>query len=812
MMGTDLNNLLDLSNRIINNLNTLKNNTVTSDMSKQISQINQDLTEQQKLLSKTNTKQLGGETNKNINSNIQQQNQLISDLGLNQQNTSGAIDKSLIKLDKSNIVTDKLIKTEKRTVAYNTIQIKKANLQSKIIGDNFGTRTPESLGTAGEFMLAKNWKTIGKGIGTLLEWIPFAQYVGKAIKIGVGIAEDLVEAATEISGMVNDFADKLQDTVSKSDEAIRSTYQQLGLVSTKAFGTQTQVDQIQKNILVASSYMVQKVGIAFGPEQIAEFQKSYAEISKLSLAFHETDYVTMGEVQTVLDLSAHESAELAKMFIDMGSSVGDVSKFVTTLMDASNQSGVNSRMLIKDMKDYFKSSNLFKFGGGLQDISRIMSYAKRIKVDLSGMFKLMDSVSEPEAIVDLGAQLQALDTVFLGLDPIDLMGAAMGDVEQFMKMITDPMRDNIDKFFDIREGQMTTYGKNFSRGLLNIKGIDQVFKSQQELADFFAKSGKEKDIKTALMNSAELYSNFLTLTPEEQNDLIGVLAANIQGSGLEGKITGLNDIRLKDLKLLDFKTLLKPDFQTKSLEEAAVGTMSVKDRLESNKLLVDSMSWTTKSINDVNTALTSDEFRGTLMTVSNAIMDVGLAVFDDTNFRNLALLHDNLKLTVTEAYLFGDLLVDNAKTGINILTSSIKSAMGYISEGSDVINSVTTTSTALPEQTQSRGGLIDTKSIQIPNKSLQSSSKFMSAGGTSSMLSDLLSSFMTNRFGPGVVSQMGPAGTTKIIVTGEIRNIINEKDVGAISGDKILKILENHMKKTLGKQPITNPEKYLQNK
>lgn len=794
-MGTELKELLDISSRIINNLNTLKNNTVTSEMPKKIDEVNQQLSEQQKLLNQTNVKQIGGETNKTLQSNISQQQQLVSELGFNQKTTSGVIDQSLDNLADSNDVFDQVQLSAKNTVAYNQVHIQQLNAQTRLSTSNFGTRSAPDMGEALKFTAMANWKNIANAVGTGLEWIPFFQYLGKGIKLTVEAAQELVNAAVEVAGMANQFADRLEDFTSRADEAFKSTLQQLGIVSVEAFGKPSQAGLIKKNILTAGAYMVQQVGIAFGPEQIADFQKAYAEISKTSLSFSDTDYVTMGEIQKTLDLSSQESAELANMFINMGVNVTNVGGFVKSIMSLSSQAGVNSRDVIKDMKDYFKSSQAFKLGSSLQDMARIMTFAKRIKVDLGGMLDLMNSVADPQEAIDLGMQLQALSTDFLNLEPVDLLGASLTNVEAFTKMITDPIRDHINKYFDIRSGQMTFFGKQFSDQYLKMKGVNKVFKSEVAFTEFLARAGKRGELQKAINNSLAVYSGYISFTPDEQDLILDNLAANIQGNGLEGTIMSLGNKKLKNLNTADFKTLLDPNFNKENpdaLKLAAEGTVSDKEKLDVNKLMIESMSWTADAIKGVNDLLTSKDYRETLGMISNTVMDVGTEVFENTDFKNMHLLADNLKLTVAEAYIFGDYLVDNAKTGVNILSEALKQGMAFVSYANGGSPN-TTTPSAITPQTQSVGGLIDVPSVKIPTKSLQSSSKYISASGNNAMLSDLLSSFMTNQFGPGVISQMGSGGTTKIVVSGEIRNIINNKDAGALDGEKVLKILEKQL-------------------
>lgn len=166
----------------------------------------------------------------------------------------------------------------------------------------------------------------------------------------------------------------------------------------------------------------------------------------------------------------------------------------------------------------------------------------------------------------------------LGLDPIDLMGAAMTDVERFTEMITNPLRDNVDKYFDLATGQMTQYGRLFSQGFLAIDGIGNVFKSSEELMEFFAKASKEDEVRELIKSSMGVFSIYSTLSPKEQEQLIATLAAQYQSGG---KITGLDGKLISQLTENDIKNiLLNSDFQsgvdTKTkIEAAALGTVSV---------------------------------------------------------------------------------------------------------------------------------------------------------------------------------------------------------------------------------------------
>jgi len=408
-------------------------------------------------------------------------------------------------------------------------------------------------------------------------------------------------------------------------------------------------------------------------------------------------------------------------------------------------------------------------------------------------------VSDPTAAVNLAAQLQALDTVFLGLDPIDLMGAAMTDVDRFTEMITGPLRDNVDKYFDLASGQLTQYGKLFSKSFLQIDGINNIFKSEQEFADFLAKASKEGEVRELLMNSAESFASLAQFTPKEQDQLIGILASQYQAGGI---VTGLGRKNIGNLTEADMKQLLASGFapgtdSKQQIEKAAQGAVSVKDQAEVNKKLVDSMSYATDAINEVTTVLSSKEMRSVYSLAGNVIMDAGLKTFESDFFRKFKVFREYMGISTEMGLLYQGYVDLSIEKGENFLAQAMKSFQEklYLVDPTTSIsptgNGVIFNKNLFKKDTQSKGGIIGVQKLSIPSKSITSTPKSMGSPN-SELLSKVLMSFITNKFGPGIVSNMG-GGTTKIIVSGEINNMINGKDESVISGDKVLKILEKQL-------------------
>ena len=796
---------IDKVNKALESLNTIP----TAELNKKHVEINAALEQQNQLLkTRGDYKKDSDETQiKSVERGLNSQKDLIKTTNFDQKQNIANIDESLKTIDKS----------KKLNTNFNSLQnevmpswFSGGRTNASGPGSVESRRTPGDKTTAMEFILAKNAKNVAGVVSEIVSYLgPIGKLVSKGIDITVKVAEAMLEISEEMVHTANRFADKLQDYAGATDEDLKSTIQALGLMGTKFYGTPTKANQISTEILDAGNILVRNVGLAFGTDRIAEFQKAYADISKTSLAFHQTDYVTMGEIQKTLEMSAQESAELSNMFIEMGGSVDQVSDFFVSLLNNSTKAGVAPKAVMKDMKEYFKASELFKMGNSLQDVTNIMTYAKRIKVDMAGMFKLMDKVSTPEEAIDLAAQLQALDTVFLGLDPIDLFGAALTDTDRFMSMIIDPIRENVNKYFDSATGQLNQVGANFSRGFLKIKGVEDIFKSTKELTEFFAKASKEKNISEALMESTQSRAALLGLKPEDQKNIIGVLAAQYQGDKggnvLNGKITGLGGKSLGSLTGSDFQKLLSTDLKggtpKEKIEAAAQGTVSIKDQVDVNERLVKSMSQSLTTIDGVRTYITSGNYKNELMGTGNAIMDLALKAIEDESYKKIMVFSNYLDWSTKEAYLFGDFVTKMANKNFNPVVAAMKPPLDLAvwfagsenltdeeqKKNLEDIKKVTGLTTETKKE--SYGGIIGSM-VQIPKKSLGAFPKsYTPMNGA--MLADLLSMFTTNRTGAGIIPSMG--GANKIVVSGEIRNYINDKDAGTISGDKVMKILEKQL-------------------
>ena len=209
--------------------------------------------------------------------------------------------------------------------------------------------------------------------------------------------------------------------------------------------------------------------------------------------------------------------------------------------------------------------------------------------------------------------------------------------------------------------------------------------------------------------------------------------------------------------------------------------------MDVNQQLFESLSWTTGVLDSVNKLFKDPEFIKTLIETGKNIEDIGTYVMNEKIFKQIEVLTKYVGLNVAMAYTYMKYLGDTVTPGKNDLANYIQSALKAVEFALDRIPQVGDDTT-----TNSRGGVINVSKIKLPSNTIASSPKMGSPSINNKILFNLLSEFTTNTGGAGVMSQFA-SGNTKIIVSGEIRNKINDKDVGSISGEKVLKILEKHL-------------------
>jgi len=822
-MSTKLEILKQITIEITNNFEYLLNSAKNSEISKIIDDTNLLLIKQEKLLEQTDkniniTNNKLSEANQKIFNQINNSKELKNEFkelllinnelnaGLNTKLkgiTQFAFNKKteLSNLKKQNLEANLLIKNMSQI---NKLEVK--NIRNKLkeydkFRKQYGlSHLPQYIDRAEpdlKYSVALAARTLGpqvaNGVFELMGIIPI---VGKGIELGgqalVKISEESLEIVSKLINLINQFGDKLEEYVGNYDEAIKSTIQEIGLIGTRAFGTPNQAKQISDNILRSSGVLIQQIGLAYSPENIAEFQKAYSELSKTTVAFNFDDYITIGKLQTITDLSSSKMGEITNRFIEMGLSVSDVEKYFVNTIENATRSGIQTNDIFNDIDKLYKASRIFRFRGGVEDLSEMQAYAKRIKVDIEGMFNLMDRVQEPEAAIDLAAQLSALDTVFLDLDPFELLGASFINAERFNELITEPLREKVESYFDIKTGQFTQQGQILSRGLLEIDGLKDVFKSMEDLRLFFAKAAKEKEVEKLISTNYGVYQAFINFSDKQQDQIIAILAQEAIGNfSVIGK-------EIKNLTAADLNTILGYLPPTTDIDNfttaAAQGQISVKDQIETNEALVGSMMMTSEILEEVYQGLSASELKEYFEKAGTFITDVGLATFENEYFRGFEILTDYTKLSPSEAFLLLPTIkgtIDNTNNLLaEMLVSFTQGTSNFLKTYDKIVgkkgkkHSQDVGGDDTSSANNSMGGVLS--EVKVKPITLSKLNK------QTNNLKQSISKRKTNITGPGSYL-VNSKSETKVIVSGRVDNYVNGVKTEVLNGEKIYEILKEHI-------------------
>lgn len=181
-MGNDLDDLLRISDRIVDNLRALKTIVPTSEIAQKQQEITQDLARQQTLLNRTGITDATRSDDRNIRSvtiNLRLQREYTSQLGLNQTNNSGIIDQTLQNISNASTISDGLIRTTQNTTTSNQTNSSR-QISTSVSNSSYPRSDPDYWRTA-EFFIKKTASKVNREVSEQFidSGVPFLVALGK---------------------------------------------------------------------------------------------------------------------------------------------------------------------------------------------------------------------------------------------------------------------------------------------------------------------------------------------------------------------------------------------------------------------------------------------------------------------------------------------------------------------------------------------------------------------------------------------------------------------------------------------------------
>ncbi len=491
-------------------------------------------------------------------------------------------------------------------------------------------------------------------------------------------AGPLMDSINEIIGIVNDFADKLQDFAGEADDAIRSAVQAAGTIMdykwAEGKSPLTRADYFSQSMTKAAQELNIDEGVFASFQMLADLQKSFTEYSKTNVLLGKEDLKQMLYLQQTFDLAANDVGEIKGAFMDLGMSTQDMMDYSTDLARNAKNYGVSASKLLKDTAKLMKLGAAYRFKGGVKDMEKMQVYAANAHFDIEKAYTVMDKSMSIEGAVDLASQLQVLGGAFSDISSLDLFAAAQsGDVQGFTNQIIGRFRQDAGRFGAIDETGMFKFnrqGNLLLKAFKNIEGFDL----GDDIANVVQKAGKEGEIRRKILGGINRDA-FMKRSADEQNTIVQNLA--------QGSVSGLN-IAGQDLvsDVVDFDKMVFDKAADDILKlgigpGTAKGAQSVKDELDLNQQIIAMQSQTTTAMNSVKTGL--DKMKDTLLMVGDSVRSIGLATFKDPLFRKMQIMQQYLGLSAEEAYLFNGWFSD-MKKGQNDFAGLMKGLMKVVNE------------------------------------------------------------------------------------------------------------------------------------
>jgi hypothetical protein len=164
-------------------------------------------------------------------------------------------------------------------------------------------------------------------------------------------------------------------------------------------------------------------------------------------------------VSTVLGKSMSEMASTVSVFENVGIGASSTMKTLDASVTRTVGLGLNARKITSDMETNIGRLNQFGFTNGIRGLERMVQKANEFRMSMDEVFKIADTVMDPDKAISLSANLAVL-------------GGAMGSFGDPLRMMYDAT-NNVEGLQDAlieAAGSLSTY--NAEQGRFEITGVN----------------------------------------------------------------------------------------------------------------------------------------------------------------------------------------------------------------------------------------------------------------------------------------------------------------------------------------------------
>lgn len=294
-----------------------------------------------------------------------------------------------------------------------------------------------------------------------------------------------------------------------------------------------------------------------------------AEASRRNVVASSEQIEDLFKMTEVLGLSVKEVAD---SFLDVGIAIDKVDESLEESVKYIQSIGGNARQVMKDVEDNMAQMNRFQFEGGVQGLTKMAAQASMLRFDMKETFKLAETVLSPEGALKTAAAFQRLGVAVGNLtDPFQLMNLSINDPQGLQDSLVDVAK------------QFTEFDEKTGRFKINPQGVLTL----REMADQTGVSAQEMS-KLGLA-AAELDARLSKISPEitfanEEDKQYLANIANLEGGEyiveVKNDLGNKVDRKLSEITQDELNTLIEEQKnQPKTLEDVARAQLTLDEQI-----------------------------------------------------------------------------------------------------------------------------------------------------------------------------------------------------------------------------------------
>lgn len=256
-----------------------------------------------------------------------------------------------------------------------------------------------------------------------------------------------------ISGLLAMTTNILDDAFQREGKVLESLTSKAGLVGDIA-------STLEKTINYGVVPGAQLMGISFN--DVKNATENLVKNSERFSLYQSQTLLNALKMGAAYGETAGVLLESVESFRNIGISLADATEDIENIGTKSISQGLSARATTKTVIENLDKLNAFGFKNGVEGLGNMVRQAQALKFNMSEVFNVAEKLYDPEAAINLAANLQVVGGAFGDLgDPIKLMYDATNNVESLQTSILGAARSLAT--YNVEQGRFEVTGANLRR-------------------------------------------------------------------------------------------------------------------------------------------------------------------------------------------------------------------------------------------------------------------------------------------------------------------------------------------------------------